>query len=130
MTIKKNYSFNVDITSKQDERRYQGTFHMRRPDIGDLGAISAAMSRMNQGENYTSSQFEVVMTAIATVTICGEDVPKWWAEITDENAVADTRVILRVGAEMVKGRDKAAPFRDEGVESPSDSVHGAGSSGR
>jgi len=111
--LKKEYSFHVDIKSRLDGRQYEGTFHMRRPDIGDLGAISAALSRMNQGENFTSSQFEVLMTTIATVTVCGENIPDWWGELTADESVADTRVILHVGSKMIKARDKAAPFRNE-----------------
>jgi len=109
--MEKKYSFSVDEKSRIDGKRYKGTFHMRRANIGDLGAISAALSRLNQGQPIVSDSFEALLTVVATIEICGEDVPKWWQALVDEGG--NESIIIRVGNAMSRERDKGQPFRSE-----------------
>lgn len=120
--MEREYSFDVDEKSRMDGKQYKGTFHMRRPNIADLGAISAAISRLNQGQPMVSDSFEALLTVVATIEICAEDTPDWWSEICDE--CADSGMIVRIGNLMSKERDKGVPFRSENDQPTSSSDAG------
>jgi len=128
----KLYTFHVEVKSRQADKTYTGTFTLRRPDLADLGAISASMSRMNQGETFVSNSYEILFTAINTVTVCGagdngETVPDWWEEVVA--APTDTQVIMAIWARLVEAREKKLPFRsdEDQAEASSDATEGADS---
>lgn len=109
--MEREYSFTVNDVSKLDGKKYEGIFHMRRPNIADLGAISAALSRLNQGQPFASDSFEAILTVVATIEVCCEDPPKWWKAMVDE--MADVGMIMRISTHMSEARDKGIPFRSE-----------------
>ncbi len=109
--LSKTYSFEIDQESEETNVRYKGTFHMRRPTLNDLSAISASLSRMNQGQPIVSPSYEVLFTTIATIDVCGEKVPDWWVEVSEQSI--DTRLVLTIGAALVKARNERLPFRPE-----------------
>lgn len=112
--LERKYSFDVDFTSQRSGKNYKGAFHMRRPDLSDMGSISASISRMNQGQAFVSDQFELLFTSIATISVCGEKVPSWWASVVEDDM--DTSVIMHVSAQNVKAKELSLPFRSEETE--------------
>lgn len=110
MLLEKTYTFNIKTESRVFGKTLEGTFTLRRATLADLGAISAGVSRLNQGEPFSAPQFQILFLAIATVAVCGEDVPEWWKEVTEESA-ADTAVMLHIWSKLVEAREKGLPFR-------------------
>lgn len=108
--LEKTYSFNVNVESKIFGKTLEGTFTLRRATLSDLGSISAGVSRMNQGEPFSAPQYQVLFLCVATIAVCGEQVPAWWKEVTEEGA-ADTAVMLHVWSKLVEAREKGLPFR-------------------
>jgi hypothetical protein len=115
--MKKTYTFHVDVTSELIEKRYEGSFTLRHANFADIGAISAAMSRINQGARFVSDVMEAIVQAVATISVCSESAPEWWQEVTDGD-VFDTRVIMQINSAMLEARSNSKPFRSD--ESGSD----------
>lgn len=111
----KTYTFQVKVKSELTEKTYEGPFTLRHASLMDLGAISATMSRLNQGAPFVSNVMEAIMTAIATITVCAESAPEWWAEVSDGD-VLDTRLIMQINTLMLDARRKSKPFRSDDSE--------------
>ena len=108
--IEKKYSFDVE-TESADGTKLKGVFHMRRATLLDLGAISAGLSRANEGQPFVSSGYEALLTLIIAIEVCGESVPDWWERVSSDPV--DTRVVMNVGGRLAGARDKHAPFQTE-----------------
>ncbi len=106
--LEKTYSFDID-TQGADGSALKGAFHMRRPTLRDLGAVSASLSRANEGQPFVSDGYEALLTTIITVAVCGESVPDWWEQVSSDPV--DTRVVMHVGGRMAMARDQHAPFQ-------------------
>jgi len=111
VTLKK---YRSDLTGKT----YEGTFTFRRPNLGDQGAISAAMSRMNQGEPFSSTNHEAMFLGIATmsVTLEKDSKPDWWDGVFDQTQPLDNRFIMYLWRTVVEARDETLPFRSRNGE--------------
>lgn len=125
--VSRTYTFDIDIKSRMTGERYQGTFILRRPSLADLGQISAMITRINNGASFSSAQYEMLFTVVATIAVCGsgklgEFVPTWWDDVVggeDGDDVVDTHVVGHVGGQMAVARDKSSLFRfGEGSEEP------------
>ena len=106
--LKPTYSFKIKVTTEYGED-LEGEFEIRRPNLEDMSAISAGMSRMNQGEPYVSPQYEALFSAIVNIEVCGVRTPPWWPRISKEPL--DTGSVIKIGAEMAKARRASLPFR-------------------
>jgi hypothetical protein len=108
----KTYTFQVDLTSDLIEKTYKGPFTLRHANLMDIGAISATMSRLNQGVPFVSNIMEAIITAVATITVCVESAPEWWAEVSDGDMI-DTKLIMQINTLMLDARRKSKPFRSD-----------------
>lgn len=123
--MKKRYTVHVKAKGLED-KEYEGTFSMKRPNLLEMGAISAGISRLNQGEPFSSTSMEAVFTAMAHINVCSEEAPEWWSEICGEgqDGVVDTRALMSVWTQITKERDTGAQFRSSQSEQ-SEAIEGS-----
>jgi len=108
--MNRTYTFQVKVTSDLTEKTYEGPFTLRHANLMDMGAISATMSRINQGAPFVSNIMEAIITAIATITVCVESAPEWWEEVSD-GELLDTKLIMQINTIMLDARRESKPFR-------------------
>lgn len=119
------------VTDQGVERIYEGDFTVRQPTFADMGAISAAISRMAQGQPIVDMTTGAVLNAIAGLSILVEDAPDWWDEVQESQ---NTPVLLAVNTILMEERGRS-PFRaaevvrEEDPPSRSGSPSGSGGSG-
>jgi len=118
-------TFFVDL--QHNGREYQGGFTVRKPNFGDVGAISAGISRLAQGQPIADNQTGAILNAIANLSVLVESFPSWWDDVMEQE---DIPMVMAVYAHYLRERNES-PFRQaKSRGEASDSSGGAtGSSG-
>lgn len=100
-------SIEADMYGDGNKRLYEGTFCVRDPKFSDIGAISASVSVMTQGQPVVDPSMGAIMQACALLSVCTEDAPAWWEDCLK---VENVPVILAVNSAYMRER-QASPFR-------------------
>ena len=100
-------SMEADLYGDGEKKTYEGTFSVRDPKFSDIGAISASVSVMTQGQPVVDPAMGAILQACSLLSICTEDAPEWWEDCL---RVENVPMILAVNAAYMRER-QASPFR-------------------
>lgn len=92
---------------QREGRILEGDFVIRQPTFADMGAISAAISRMAQGQPIVDPSTGAVLQAVAMLSVLVEEAPEWWDEVQEAQ---NTPVLMAVNTLLLEERGKS-PFR-------------------
>lgn len=138
---KQFHTFSIDIYSEVDEKRYTGSFTIKKMGIRDLAAMGVRKAQLNGGMHYDAENpgrgvdesTDNMNNMIATLEVTVKKAPEWW----DLDNITDWDVVGKVFQEVVsfensflsRKADRALDGRDgegsgEGDIPPADNAGG------
>lgn len=117
----KRHTFTIadKIDTKADKpfgQRYEGSFVIRKPTLGDQGRIAClAAAQMNQygaGGDRAGDFWRIVYSAFATLQVVSEESPPKWWDLDKMEEEQDERAILAVWEEVSRWLNS---FRSPGL---------------
>jgi len=115
-------TFYVDLL--HSGKKFQGSFTVRRPNFGDVGAIAAGISRLAQGQPIVDQQTGAILNAIANLSVLTEEHPEWWMDVIESENIP---LVMAVYAHYLREREES-PFRQ--AESSGDTTNTTGGAAR
>lgn len=102
---KTTHTFTVDIASEEDDRRYSGSFTVRRLSVRDQGKLQVRKVQLNGGSHYVPEspgvgvprEVDTFHYMLAHLEISVVSAPPWW----DLDAITDISVVQAVFQEVI-----------------------------
>jgi len=122
-------TFSIDFMSDLEDRRYQGTFTVKKLGIREMGALGVRKSQLNGGMYYDSEnpgrgvdeQTDDFNNMIAHLEISVKQHPDWW----NLDKISDPQLIGKVFQEVLEFENS---FLRRASERKANNGTGAGSS--